>query len=41
MAYEPILGQNVKRFDQQKPETWNEFFRNASKIFDVPADKVA
>jgi len=40
MAYKPILGQNVKRFDEQQPETWNEFFRNASEIFDVPADKV-
>ena len=40
MAYEPILGQNVKRFDEKQPETWNEFFRNASKVFDVSADKV-
>lgn len=40
MAYEPILGPNVKRFDKDNPETWNEFFKNASEIFDVPADKV-
>tara|TARA_R110002012_G_scaffold318134_1_gene535731 strand:+ start:52 stop:1128 length:1077 start_codon:yes stop_codon:yes gene_type:complete len=40
MAYEPILGKNVTRWDEDNPTPWNNFFRNAEKVFNVPTQKV-
>ena len=40
MVYEPILGKNVKRHDSDMPTPWNNFFRNAANVFNVPEKKV-
>ena len=34
------LGPNVTRWDQDSPAPWNDFFRTASDVFDVPTNKV-
>ena len=38
--YVPILGNNVKRFDDANPAPWNDFFKNAAEKFYVDADQV-
>ena len=40
MAYEPILGPNVKRFDDLNPGPWNDFFENAAEVFNTTPEKI-
>ena len=40
MAEYVTTGANVHRFDKNTPSVWNNFFKNASKVFGVPTEKV-